>query len=333
MSTAEHIIATVTGPNKVELLERSLPDHLEDDEVRGRTLVTLISPGTELNVYNGNYNTAAVGWGTFPCPPGYAAAFEVTAVGKDVEDMQPGDLAFCMGKHETYQSKPRKEVIPIPAGLDVEKAPYARMMNITMTTLMTTQARPGERVLVTGLGLVGHLCAQMFASCGYEVWGVDPREDRRNLAERKGIKHLLAEIPVGQRGVAGTFPLAVECAGLEQAVADAIPCVAKYGEVVLVGVPLVPKDDVHAHDILRPVFRNFASLRSGSEWWVPRQPDKSWHGSSFGDMKVALDWLAEGRMDVDGLNEWRKPADIPQAYDDMIHNRVETLTIGLDWRD
>jgi threonine dehydrogenase-like Zn-dependent dehydrogenase len=54
---------------------------LGDGEVRGRTLTSLVSPGTEL------------AWATgedFPVHPGYAAVFEVEECGKDVTDIEIG---------------------------------------------------------------------------------------------------------------------------------------------------------------------------------------------------------------------------------------------------
>src|ERR1700722_19992881 len=50
-------------------------------DVRGRTLSTLISPGTELAWLNGD---------DFPIRPGYAAVFEVEAVGADVKAVRVG---------------------------------------------------------------------------------------------------------------------------------------------------------------------------------------------------------------------------------------------------
>ena len=43
--------------------------------------LTLISNGTELNVYLGNYEKRNLSWGRFPFVPGYAGTMEVETVG------------------------------------------------------------------------------------------------------------------------------------------------------------------------------------------------------------------------------------------------------------
>src|SRR5947209_1491064 len=78
----------------------------------------------------------------------------------------------------------RERALPVPEGLAPEHAVFARLMGVSMSTLTTTRARPPAKVLVTGLGLVGHLAAKIFAACGYEVTACDPSPVRREFAER-----------------------------------------------------------------------------------------------------------------------------------------------------
>src|SRR5690349_14240738 len=130
-------------------------------EVAGRTLATLVSAGTELaGAYLGT---------SFPRAPGYAAVFEVEEAGGEMEGVRPGDRLFCMGPHRSYQRVSQEQAVPVPEGLEPADAVFARLMSVSMSTLTTTAARPPAKVLVTGLGLVGHLAAQIFSACGYEV--------------------------------------------------------------------------------------------------------------------------------------------------------------------
>lgn len=64
------------------------------NEVRGRTIATLVSPGTELAWASGE---------DFPVRPGYSAVFEVQERGAEVTGAAVGDLLFCMGSHRTCQ--------------------------------------------------------------------------------------------------------------------------------------------------------------------------------------------------------------------------------------
>ncbi len=292
-------------------------------EVAGHTLATVISAGTELAW---NY------MGTkFPSRPGYAAVFRVEQVGAEVEDLRAGDLAFCMGKHQSYQRMERRNVVPVPSGLTAETAVFARMMGISMSTLTTTSARPPEKVLVSGLGLVGHLAAQIFAACGYEVIACDPVEARRQIAKDMGICGVLPAVPLDDPKVAGHVGLVVECSGHEQAVLDGCKVVRKRGEMAMVGVPWRQMADMQAHDLLHVIFHNYVVLRSGWEWELPNQPTPFVTNSIFGNYAGTLRWLREGRVCVDGLYTKISPGACQEAYQSLLHKTAERLAVVLDW--
>jgi threonine dehydrogenase-like Zn-dependent dehydrogenase len=316
---------TITAHQTAELLETPVDDRpLEPDAVAGRTLFTLTSPGTELNhAYLGE---------RFPKRVGYAAVFTVEQVGAEVDDVKPGEVVFAMGGHVSHQRVPRAEVVPVPAGLAAEHAVFARLMGVSMTTLVTTAAAPGQSVAVTGLGPVGHLAAQIFAGCGYDVLAVDPVESRRALLQRK------ADLTVADRltdeAVAGrTLRLGLECSGHEQAVLDLCRHVAKRGEVALIGVPWRKRTDLSAFDLLDAVFHKYVVLRTGWEWELPRQPEPFRRGSVVENFATALRWLAEGRVDVAGLYALADPRDCQRVYQDLLHQRGDALAYLFDWRN
>lgn len=304
---------------------------LAGDEVTGRTICTLMSPGTELNVYRGEYHKAKMAWGSFPASPGYAAAFRVDGVGAEVTDIKVGDVCYCMGPHQSFQRKARKEVLPLPAGLTPEKAVWARIINITMSTYCTTEIRPPETVIVTGLGIVGLMAAQMFNNAGYNVVGVDMAESRRQVAQRMGIRTTLAGVPMNDPAYKGKVGLVVECTGHEQAVVDATWCLRSGGEIVLVGVPMSPRTGVLALEAFKAIFRANAKMVGGSEWRIPRFPDGSGKPSVFGNMATALQWLASGKINVEGLATTDSPANCQKIFQDLLHMRTPAPTVLLDW--
>jgi threonine dehydrogenase-like Zn-dependent dehydrogenase len=315
---------TITAREQAELLPAE-PDSspLAPREVAGRTVATLVSAGTELA---GHYLGSR-----FPAVPGYAAVFCVETVGSEVTDLAAGDFAFCMGPHRSWQRAARERVVPVPAGLPAAKATFARMMSVTMSTLVTTAARPGDRVLVTGLGLVGHLGAQIFQRCGYRVIACDPDPARQEFARRAGIARVSAEVPREDPAVAGRVALVLECSGHEQAAVDGCRVVRKRGEVVQVGAPWRRQTELSAHELLHLVFHRYVVLRSGWEWELPLEPADFRAGSIFGNVAAALDWLVEGRIAVDDLYALRSPQDAQDAYQALLHHRGERLAVVFDW--
>ena len=294
------------------------PDELAGDGVVVRTIATLISAGTELNMqYAAN---------EFPAHPGYAAAGRVERVGSQVSDLQAGDLVFCQGRHQSRSYHARQKVIKLPEGLDPQLAPFARLMGVSMATLSTTRARPPSNVLVTGLGPVGHLAAQMFRASGYRVSAVDPDSRRRRWLIDKGFSEVLERAPKD----AGPS-LVVECSGHEQAALDACRAVGRGGEVVLVGVPWKKQTELSAHAVFHEVFHRYVTLRSGWEWEVPLHPQSFVGPSTFGNFAGALGWLAEKRVDVSDLYETVSPVDAQRAYQDLLHQRASHLAVVFDW--
>jgi threonine dehydrogenase-like Zn-dependent dehydrogenase len=308
-----------TAREKADLVELPPPaEPLGPHHVEGRTLATLTSPGTELNgAYLGK---------NFPVYPGYAAVMEVTQAGAEVKDLHAGDRVFVAGGHHSIQRHPAAAAVPLPAGLSAERAVFARLMGVSMSTLTTTAVRPPGRVLVTGLGPVGHLAAQGFAAAGYRVTATDPVAERRHWLTTKGGVEVLERVAPD----AG-FDLAIECSGHEQAALDACRSVRKGGEVVLVGVPWSRRTDLHAFELLHAVFHRYVVLRSGWEWQVPLQRREFDGGSILENYAAALRWLTEGRVNVAGLYDVADPHDCQKVYQGLLHQTGSSLAVVFDW--
>lgn len=320
---AREVAITFTARGRVELLPaQPNAEPLGPREIAGRTLASLVSAGTEgatLDKKSG-----------FPLVPGYAAVFEVESVGAEVDDIRAGDRALCMGPHRSWQRVAREEALLLPAGLAPETAVFARLMGVGMSTLTTTVARPPQKVLIMGLGLVGHLAAQVFAGCGYEVLACDPVESRRALAARVGVE-ARSEVPLHDSDWAGHIALALECSGHEAAALDACRMVRPRGEVVLVGTSWRRRSEMFAHELLHAIFHRYVVLRSGWEWEVPLHPTGFRSGSIWGNLAAALRWLAEGRVKVEGLAALAAPAQAQNVYHDLQHARWPALAAVFDW--
>jgi threonine dehydrogenase-like Zn-dependent dehydrogenase len=326
MSPDKIYAVTFTAQEQAELVERTPdPQPLGPNEIAGRTLKSLISPGTELAGYLGQW-----AWAKYPVTPGYASVFEVSEVGSEVKDLRPGDRAFCLGGHQSYHRLPREQAIPVPQGLAPEIAPFARLMCVTMSTLTTTTARPPEKVIVTGLGIVGHLAAKMFDACGYDVIAVDPSEQRRATAAQSGIRAVLPAIPLDDPAVAGHVALVVECSGHEQAALDGAKVVRKRGEVVIVAAMWKRRTDLSAFELLNTIFNRYVVVRSGWEWEVPVLPSDFRVNSIQGNIAAAMRWLAEGRVQVDGLAPMASPRDAQTIYQTLTRQPRE-LSFVFDW--
>ncbi|CCN73757.1 zinc-binding dehydrogenase [Vibrio nigripulchritudo] len=321
-----------TAPNTAELWEFELPP-LGETEIRGRTVCSLISPGTE---------TAWFTQGEYPLKPGYAAVFEAQELGRKVSSIKPGQLVLCMGGHRSAQQFDEKYVVPLPEGMSASTGVIARLMGVSMTTLMTTKARPGDKVIVSGAGPVGYLAAHQCKLAGYDVLVIDPNPQRREEAIKSGL-NALPSFPLEDLDYAKKVALVIDCSGHEAAILDACRIVRKNGEVVLVGVPWKANTDMLAHAILNEVFFNYVNLRSGWEWEVPLlSRDFVWEElyegynnapySTFDGFKRALKWLSlDGVIPLNDLTQDLKMDDPQAIYSDLVSGKLTKSFNVLNW--
>ena len=247
-----------------------------------------------------------------------------------------------MGAHRSTQQFNVRDTLPTPKTLPTSSIVIARLMGVSMTTLMTTSARPGDKIIVTGAGPVGFLAAHQFRLAGYDVLMVEPSDARRQAATQSGLENVLAAMPLDDASVRGKVALVVECSGHEQAVLDACNIVRQQGEVVLVGVPWVARTSLLAHEILKAVFFNYVNLRSGWEWALPLHArgfvwEELYEGYNNAEQTIysgfvkALKWLAEGRIPLDGLTQARSPRDATSLYEGLIRGAYPEMFTILDW--
>ena len=82
-----------------------------------------------------------------------------------------------------------------------------------------------------------------------------------------------------------------------------------------------------AQKLLHSVFYNFVDLKSG---WEARPPEG--HSEVF-EHEMALRWMAEGRLKIKPCAyRMVPPADPQPQYQDLLHGKVEELTVMFDWR-
>lgn len=202
-----------------------------------------------------------------------------------------------------------------------------------MTTLVTTRAKPGHLVVVSGLGPVGNLAAQIFRHCGYNVAAVEPSKARRKTAREAGIDQVFDSMPLDNEQFRDRVKLVVECSGHEGATLDACRIVAKGGEVVLVGVPWRKQTDDLAHDVLHAVFHRYVHLRSGWEWELPRQPGEFSVASIRENIALATTWLNQKKIFVNNLYWLSTPSQCQDVYQTLLTKSRREPSCVYDWQN
>ena len=301
---------------------------LKPDEIFTHTLVSLISSGTEVA---GGYSAThyQITASSYPMRTGYASISQVEEVGSEVVGLAKGDLVLG-GCHQSFQRDKAERFVKVPTGLAPEVAVFSRMAKISMPSFVRTAIRPPEILVVTGLGLVGMLAAQIGQSLGYQTIACDPSEKRRKIAQRHGLRQVIANVPVNDPLYAKKIGFGLDCSGHEQAVLDLCNSVRVWGEVAIVGVPWIPRTSLLAQKVLHSVFYNYVDLKSGWEGQMPTAPHIH---SEQKEHATAMQWLEEGRIKIDP-STYRKvsPSNPQEQYQELLHNQLDELTFMFDWR-
>jgi alcohol dehydrogenase, propanol-preferring len=222
-------------------------------------------------------HAASGDWPVKPVPPfipGHEAAGVVAALGPGVTDFKLGDAVgvawlhdacmrceycetgwetLCEHQHNTgysvnggfaeYVVASAAFAARLPAGVDF--AAIAPILCAGVTTykgLKETDARPGEWVVISGIGGLGHVAVQYAKAMGLKVVALDIAEDKLKLAREAGAEHAVNALSADAvesvlrhtgGGAHGVLVTAVSTA----AFAQALKMVRRKGTVSLVGLP------------------------------------------------------------------------------------------------
>lgn len=125
---------------------------------------------------------------------------------------------------------------PVPDVLSDEAAALIEPLSVGVWANQKAGTEPGDRVLVTGAGPVGLLCADVARARGAWVAVSDTNEFRLETARSRGadvVINATAGAPVDQ---VGEVDVVLECSGATPAVLGAFAACAPAARVVLVGM-------------------------------------------------------------------------------------------------
>ena len=123
-----------------------------------------------------------------PLPLGYCNAGEVVAIGAGVTDLAVGDRVISNGNHAEVVCVPRNLVARIPEGVSYEAAAFTVIGAIGLQGIRLIAPTFGETIVVTGLGLIGLMAAQLLKANGCRVIGLDFDGSKVELAKSFGIE-------------------------------------------------------------------------------------------------------------------------------------------------
>jgi 2-desacetyl-2-hydroxyethyl bacteriochlorophyllide A dehydrogenase len=216
--------------------------------------------GTDLELLRGEIDPAFV---RYPLTLGHEWSGTVVLVGAGVENVEPGDrcvaecivpcgrCAFCEAGAtnvcEVYDELgftreggagdqvlvPARLVHRLEPGTSLLDAALVEPSSVVLRALEKVAPKSDDRVLVVGDGTIGLLAASLVGLWSpASVTMVGQRPEQARLADSVGVTRFETDPPDP-----GGFDLAIEAAGVPEAVVTAVTAVRRGGMVVLLGLP------------------------------------------------------------------------------------------------
>lgn len=179
-----------------------------------------------------------------PLALGYCNVGTVVAIGDGVQGFKPGDRVVSNGPHAELVVVPQLLCAGIPDAVSDEAAAFTVLASIGLQGIRLAAPSLGETFLVSGLGLIGLLTAQLLKAQGCRVLGLDPDPAKCQLAGAFGIAALplsssndpLAWILEHTSGVGVDGALITAATASSEPVHLAAEACRQRGRIVLVGV-------------------------------------------------------------------------------------------------
>jgi 2-desacetyl-2-hydroxyethyl bacteriochlorophyllide A dehydrogenase len=239
-------------PFRVNLPQESLSPP-GPGQVMVETLVSGISPGTELLIYRGQAPThlqadttiaSLAGSLDFPLKYGYATVGRVRELGKGVDESWLHRQVFAFNPHESHFNADPAALLPLPEGISPEEAVFLPNVETALTLLLDGHPLVGEQVAVLGQGIVGLLLTALLARLPLaSLVTMDMFPQRRLVSETVGAQASLdpsdpearakaLELLQGDRPYRGA-DLTYEVSGNPAALNQAMALTGYHGRVVI----------------------------------------------------------------------------------------------------
>ncbi|MFC0340097.1 MDR/zinc-dependent alcohol dehydrogenase-like family protein [Paracoccus niistensis] len=238
-------------------------------------------------------------WSTWPGAPGgmgHEGWGRIVALGEGVQGLSVGDrvTALTERSYAEYDVARADMVVPLPGALDgmpVPGEPVACAMNI----FARSDVRPGQTVVIVGIGFLGAILTRLATDAGARVIAVSRRAETLDLARRMGAAETIPMddhwriIEDVKRLTGGRMAeRVIECVGKQWPLDLAGELVAEGGRLVIAG---------YHQDGPRQVNMQMWNWK-GIDIVSAHERDA---GVRVAGLRAAVDALASGRLDLSPL--------------------------------
>ena len=316
-----------TGKNRVECAERPI-EALKTGQVRVRTEISLVSPGTELHHIMGTHTKPSV----YPRATGYASVGRIVGIGEAVEGLGIGLRVLAGAGHLAYSNCDAAGLLAVPDDVDPVDAAATVLLAISLRGVRGAGIRFGDSVAVFGLGMIGTYAVHLARLSGaFPVIGVDPVPLRREVAASLGATLTVNPAAVDSRkaildATGGEGARAtIDATGTTRVISSLPDVTAEFGRIVVLGGIHGPVQmDLYS----RFQKGNLTMIGCGSAY------PADYPFTDARNKAVLLAMIAAGivrpRPAITHVLPWRRG---PEGYRMLIEEKDKVVGMAFDWTD
>lgn len=333
MTVTKATVAHLIEPHNLQLRVSPLAEP-EPTEVLCETLVTAISPGTELAAYTGLPPLRA--GVVYPRLQGYCNVARVLAVGGKVSGLNVGDRVLSFTSHCSHFVLPQADVLlRLPEVAKSEDVVCTYLFHLGYNAVLRSGVRAGSRVLVLGLGALGLTSVAMASLAGSIVVGLSDQSHPAQTALALGATavHGRNDIDSLRSALGDGADVLIATTNTWTDWQIALEVAAPLGTIAVLGFPgrgLPPG----SFNPLDSQYFYVKQLRVEAVGLSPERPDN--RGFARFNERDNLAFLAgqiiAGRLNAAALVSGEYPGpQIVQAYQDLLARKNSPITYLLRW--
>lgn len=316
-----------------------------------KSRVTLISTGTEMTAYCGEFEPGTNWEKNFSCPyyPGYTCIGEIVESGEGADRSLIGKRMATDQPHQAYglssgddpgsgeQFHGRSRFQPVPDGITDEDAVFSNIAVIVMNGIRGSGIRWGESAVVFGQGLLGQFATRFLRLSGaFPVFACDVSDYRLSLLPDdpaiirvNTMKEDIAKV-IEMHNKGRKADCVIELTSNANLLQLEASLLREKGRLVIISSPKKPTlfdfEDfcanrsisiIGCHNFSHPIYAN-----TDYPWTNNRHCEQYMDMVRYGMLNV--------KPLVSRLIDFR---DAPKAYKALDANRGQEMGIILDWRN
>jgi 2-desacetyl-2-hydroxyethyl bacteriochlorophyllide A dehydrogenase len=309
-------------------------------EVLIRNNKSLISIGTEMTAFSGDYPEGSVWEKCFPYPfdAGYAAVGEVIKTGEGVDKNWIGKRVGSIAPHCRYANVKVKDLREIHREeVSDEEAVFYIIAQIVMRGIRMSKVSWGDSAVVFGMGLLGHFAACFCRLSGAKpVIAVDTADFRLDLLPDNNSlirvnpsrNDLLEQVKLNTRG--HLADIVFEVTGNAKLIPEEFKVLHEQGRFVVVSSPK-EKTEFDFHDLCNRPSHTIIGAHNFSHPEVATY-ENPWTAEHH--CEQFFDLVADGDLDVKRIISHRvNYKEAPEMYYKLLEDRSKFMGIIIDWED